>query len=363
MKYGKIKNIHVILLIIAGLLINIFYTKILLYPSLNPRSDFFQAVTNMILSLLMGFGLYAIGIIPPADAKLFLGYSTLIPVFVYSHGYISYFPSLIILMNSLIPSAFFFIVIGLFHLDLKSLKTEIKQTLSLNKLSKIVFFIFSSYFIFKPMFSYLKFRPDIFSYSLILFVFLEIMNKLKTEHFYILCTVLSVFGILFFHNTILSLSFLTNLFITTSVFIFLVLLISNIAEPYFTNNVRISDLMPGMMTEELVKDGNNFLKKKSNIFTIFDIFRSFKEKFTSDICLTLTEKDIGKLKKMKKEGKVKFGTVRITKTIPLAPFMLLGVLLTFLAGGYFIYLFVLIQKIFYLYFHLYIGSITNLGFV
>jgi hypothetical protein len=104
--------------------------------------------------------------------------------------------------------------------------------------------------------------------------------------------------------------------------------------------VKIKDLKPGMMLgERLTRESGNFVKKESKLFTIFDIFRSVKESFASDICMSLTEKDIQKLKGLHRKGKLDFKAVKIAKTVPFAPFMFFGALLTyFLQGSIFYYL-------------------------
>jgi len=339
-KHGKIRNIHVLLLIAAGLLLNVFYTRLLLYPSLDPKSDFFQTVTNMAISLLFGFSLYMAGLMPAADAKLFFGYATLLPVFIYKHGYVSYFPSLVLLINSVIPVAIFYITTSLLRMDLKFMKKEVKESFSPKNLAKTILFIFGLFFIFQPVFSYFNFQPDVLTSSVILFICMELTKKIKPSHLYVLCVILSVARIIFFYSTIASVSFLANFFTTLFAFVLLRILISGIVDFSFTKDVKIKDLRPGMILGEcLVREKGGFVKKESMLFTIFDIFRSVKESFSLDVCTSLTEKDIRKLKEYRKGGKLEFNTVKIANTVPFAPFLFFGVLLTFfLQGSLFYYL-------------------------
>jgi hypothetical protein len=50
--------------------------------------------------------------------------------------------------------------------------------------------------------------------------------------------------------------------------------------------------------------------------------------------------DINKIQLLFKEHKLPFDEIKISKTVPFAPFLFLGTLLTYFAKGYFIYFFV-----------------------
>jgi prepilin signal peptidase PulO-like enzyme (type II secretory pathway) len=105
--------------------------------------------------------------------------------------------------------------------------------------------------------------------------------------------------------------------------------------------VKIKDLKPGMLlNEQLIKTKKGMEKKELSLITIFGMFQCLKEGVFGDVKNMLTEEDIRELKKLKKEKKLKFDEIKIAKTMPFAPFMLFGVLLTyFLQGSLFYYLY------------------------
>jgi prepilin signal peptidase PulO-like enzyme (type II secretory pathway) len=98
--------------------------------------------------------------------------------------------------------------------------------------------------------------------------------------------------------------------------------------------VKIKDLKAGMtLSERLIKTKKGMEKKEFSIITIFDVLTVVKEGFLGDVKTRLTAKDVEELQTLQKEKKLNFDEIKITKTVPFAPFMFFGVLLTYLLGG------------------------------
>jgi hypothetical protein len=114
-------------------------------------------------------------------------------------------------------------------------------------------------------------------------------------------------------------------------FQFLRILTSYLNEFSFTEEVKIIDLKPGMSLGEIItsKKGN-YTKEHIPIITYFDVIRYGKKKISSKFSGKLSEEDIKKIKSLEKKGKIRFHSLKITKTLPFAPFMFLGVLLIYL---------------------------------
>ena len=97
-----------------------------------------------------------------------------------------------------------------------------------------------------------------------------------------------------------------------------------------------------VLGERLVKKKDGYTTIELSFINIFGILKFTKESLLSDINMKLTEEDIEKIQNLYKKGKIKFKTIKIAKTVPFAPFMFLGVLLTYiLQGNIFSYLIVL----------------------
>jgi len=327
-KKGKIKNIHIILLLLAGLIINIFFTKILLSFSFNINSDFIQTITNVSISLLFGFFIWSAGLWPSGDAKLFLGYSLLLPVFTYKYGYVFLFPSLVILINTITPLAFFLIFTSIFQIKLDQFKEYVKKNFKISSLANIILFIFGFSYILNLILSKFSIQPNFILQTIILFALMEIFNKTSRWVATAFSLIGTVLRLIFSFSSVLTFSFLWGISSTLIVFLGLRLFIFYLIEFSFVEPVKINNLRPGMLlTERLVKTKKGYEKREYSIFTIFDVINRMKEGVLSETSMTLTAEDIEKLKEDK------FDSVKIAKTIPFAPFMFFGVLLTYLLQG------------------------------
>ena len=335
-KYGKIKNISILLMLTLGLFVNIFLTKTLSTFDLNMKSDFAQSIINVIISFVFGFVLWTAGIWTQGDAKLFLGYSFLLPVFTYKHGYVSFFPSLVILINTFIPIAIFYILNSFIHVKLKNLKTSVKQIFSSQNVINLILYVFGSFFIFQLFLNYFNTSLNFVLQMIILFILMEVLNKISSKATLIFSVIGFILRITYSFSSIFELPFVFQFLSTTVVFLILKLLLS--FTEFYAQSIRIKDLKAGMMlSERLIKTKKGVEKRELSIITIFDIFQNVKESFMGDVKTRLTGKDVKQLQKMRKEGKLKFDEIKIAKTVPFAPFMLFGVLLTYFLQGSLLY--------------------------
>jgi len=335
-KYGKIKNIAILLMLISGLFINVFFTNTLLAFDLNVKSDFIQSITNIIIAFAFGFFLWTAGLWTQGDAKLFLGYSFLLPVFTYKHGYVSFFPSIVILINTFIPIAAFYIINSFLHVKLKNLKTNIKQILSPNSAINLILFVFGFSFILQLFLNYFNITLNIILQMIILFVLMEILNKISSKAALNLSIIGALLQIIFSFSSIFTPTFLFQFFSTAIIFLTLKILLS-ITE-FYSESIKIKDLRAGMaLSEQLIKTKKGMEKREISLMTIFDIFNSMKEGLLGDVKTRLTEEDVKELQKLRNEGKIKFDEIKIAKTVPFAPFIFFGILLTYFLQGSLLY--------------------------
>jgi len=337
-KYGKIKNISILLMLMAGLFINIFWTKTLSTFDLNIKSDFIQSIISIITTFAFGFFLWLAGLWSQGDAKLFLGYSLLLPVFTYKYGYISFFPSLVVIINTFIPIAVFYILNSFIHTKLKNLKINIKQIFSSKNMMNMILYIFGLFFILQLFLDYFNISLNFVLQMIVLFILMEVLDKISSKATLIFSLVGSLLRIMFSFSSIFTLSFLFQFLSTIIVFSILKLLLST--TEFYSKAVKIKDLKAGMMlSEQLIKTKKGIEKRDISLITVFDIFQSVKEGFFGEVKTRLTEEDVKELQKLRREGKIKFNEIKVTKMVPFAPFMFFGVLLTyFLQGSLFYYL-------------------------
>jgi Flp pilus assembly protein protease CpaA len=336
-KKGKIKNLHITLLLLSGFFINVLFTKTLVGYSLDINSDFIQTITNVSITFLLGFFIWSANMWSAGDAKLFLGYSLLLPIFTYKYGYAFLFPSLAIFINTIVPLAFFLILSSLFRLRLKYFKDYVKKNFRVSDLANTILFIFGSFYILQLILFQFNIQLNFILQVIILFALMEFLNKISHQTSMIFSIVGSILRLILSFSSILTFSFFWEMTSMLLIFVGLRLLIFYIFEFSFVELVKIKNLKPGMLLDErLIKTKKGYEKMEHSLFTIFDILKHMKEGFLTENSMTLTAKDIEKLKKDKK---LKFDTIKIAKTIPFAPFMFFGVLLTyFLQGSLFYYL-------------------------
>jgi hypothetical protein len=111
-KYGKIKNIHLLLGFIYVLFLYsflFFYSYFIIHQPSNSKY-IVELIINGSITFILGYLLWHFNSWAAGDAKLFFIYSLLIPLEFYSKNYVPYFPSSILLIDTflLICLIFFF---------------------------------------------------------------------------------------------------------------------------------------------------------------------------------------------------------------------------------------------------------------
>ncbi len=99
--------------------------------------------------------------------------------------------------------------------------------------------------------------------------------------------------------------------------------------------MRIKDLKPGMILEDVIyKDKEGYKKRVvSAAGFLEEPEKSGQKSVIKPAPEGLNEDDIKRIKELHRTGKLKESEVRIAQTLPFAPFLLAGVLMTILAHG------------------------------
>ena len=314
-KYGKIKNISILLLLLSGLAINIFFTRSLIDST-------FDILINSLIAFSVGFLLWSFNLWSPADVKLFSAFSLLIPFSIYEMGFVKYFPSYIILVNTFVPVAVFFILYSMIKMDVGFLKKEVKKTFRISVILNSFVFILGLSSISLLVYKFFGIKLNLLLQIILLLVILKISEKFKKFSIRNFLVIMLVLSAIFSFKEFFTLSFLRSSLIFFIAFQILRLLISYLDIFSFTKEVQIRNLKAGMsLGEYIVKKGGKYEKEPSYIITYFDVLRNVKKRASSRFTGKLTEKDIKKFKEIDKKKKLGFKTVKIVKTLPFAPFM------------------------------------------
>ncbi|MBL7100864.1 MAG: hypothetical protein ISS23_02840, partial [Nanoarchaeota archaeon] len=174
-KHGKIKNKHLLPALFYSILI---YTILILTLTSYRTAYFTELIIMLALTLFTSFIIWYVGLWTAGDAKLFFTYSSLIPLSVYKYGYIPYFASTNILINTFIPFALFLTVILLFKTNLKQKMISLKTSLKPKQLLTLAVFLFALIWLVNILFSLLTIPPNYFITIFILFLILAFLEKI-----------------------------------------------------------------------------------------------------------------------------------------------------------------------------------------
>lgn len=319
-KYKKIKNSIIILILLVGLFGHLF----LIIQGL-PLLIFFSTTLG---ALLIGIFLWYNNVWSAGDSKLYWSISTALPVTIYKYFYSPFFLEVEILMNTLIPISIILLVFLLLKTNKKQIKNSIKQIINLDYIKSFFINFFAFYTLAYLIFSFLKIPYNyflmIFSIGII-FIFFERIFRKKYKK-YLLYSLCGIMILLILSNSIS----LISIFLIAIAFVILTIFI-NISFEQFCKKIKINNLKEGMVSAENVFLFNEkFIKEKINIF-----FSSIpKNKVLIDTSPKgITKQQIKMLKYYKKIGKIKFDNILIQEPLPFAPLIFVGVVLTLIFHG------------------------------
>jgi hypothetical protein len=353
-KKGKIKNLTVIFIIGFGLGINLYF-----------GGNIFLILLNSGLSFIVGYLLWEFGFWSPGDAKLFTAFSFLIPLSIYKQGSIPFFPSYIILVNTFVPVAIFFLFYSIIKLNIKNLKEKLGEIFTLPSLSGMIIFILGFSVIFEVINQVFNFEINRIFQIILMLVISETSLKFKESHFKIFLILVTILLASLFPTQILSLGFLIGFLFSFITFQFLRLLLSNLDQFSLKEEVKIGNLEPKMiLAEDIIKMDDEYVKYSTPIITYFDIIRTVRKRFSARFRGKLSEEDVNKIHSLRDKNKIKFDTIKISKTIPFSPFIFMGVIITYLLKGSLGFLLIVITEYFSIYFGiLYFKTLLLLGLI
>jgi hypothetical protein len=330
-KNNKIKNYSILFLILAAFFINIYFTRAFIEM---PLASFLNILSGLILAVLI----WIAGLWPAADAKLFVVINFLFPVSFYSHNF-GYFPGISIFINSACVLFLFL----LFHILVKtSFKQKKEAFLSQLKFSfflRVALMTVAIYSVHALISYFFVIQIDYLiwiAFIFFLFWLLEQKLKIKLTYFFVFLIISTIFISLVFDFTF----FTSFLFFRTCILSFVILILFSLiklsTESRFTDSVEIGKLKEGMIPAEMIaEEGNRFIKKSITFFSFLSVLRQ-KRRYKALVGFNpdgLEKKDLGKIQDLYRKGLLDFETLKISRTIPLAPILFIGAILTYFFNG------------------------------
>jgi len=304
-------------------------------------------IYNLLFSVFAGVLLWYIYIWPAGDAKLFIVFSFLIPLNIY---HAEYFISFDFLINTFVPVFFVMLLVLLKNAKRSDMKKSIKHALDPYTLFMATLVITGFMWFFLGLFSLLGLPQDYLITLVVLFVIIEILNKISPFNLEYTYIILAVIRILIDYRNVLTFGFAYYLFSLLFIFMVLRSFVTELGFGMHTLRKKIEDLKPGMCLAEGIReerDGETVKYEKEGItqFTIMGALKDRgKKKFIHNMSFGgLTKKDVERIKRLRKEGKIRFDDILVHTITPFALFLFYGILLTiFLKTNFVFYLKVLL---------------------
>ena len=258
------------------------------------------------------------------DAKLFAVFVFLCPISIYQNT-TTQLPFLEIGFNTLIPICFYLLFILLKNSTTKKKLTALKETLNPKNLGTAIIVIFSISWFNIYIFQWTKIEPNIITNILLIILILNILKLIFEEQTIYLLILISIIRVFLNTDYFTTKTFIFSFVILICIYLVILGFLKRLAED-FSKRVNINKLKKGMvLAEGILKGGIKApIKKIKNAQYIV----------TKDT--PLSQQDINKIKTWHGNGRLHFNTIKINKTIPLAPSLFAGVLMTIISSGNFL---------------------------
>ena len=291
------------------------------------------------IALVFSFFAWHFGLWSAADGKLFLAYSGLVPLVVYSRTYFAYFPSFVILINTFFPVFVYYAIKSVFFTGIGE-KREFIKKIKPGMLIELLLMVFWITWISRLLSVFVNLDIGFLGSILIMVGIIFFVERLT--NIWKISIPLCLLRILFDYYYVFSPAFIWE-FIVMSLILVSIFFVIMFSGGLFTKPVYVKKLKPGMMLSDYVYREKGKYKKMGEM----EMLRMLSEGAgkRSDLLRIgktgegLSREEAEKIKKLEKEKKLDFSVIEVTQTLPFSPFLFLGVLLTVIAGGNFLLLF------------------------
>lgn len=346
-KSGKIRNKWIIIGLAYALITNIaLITYYSLTTSINTQY-LLELTTNFIISILIGYAMWHYNIWSAADGKLFIAFSSLLPLEIYAFGHQKYFPAITLLTNIFLVSIMIMGIALFFKIKQKTImkiaKTFAKENLNIKQLSTSALTIFSIFWLIQLLLAFFKMRNYLLTFAFTM-ILIPLIQKKTGKYFTSMLWIIAGIRILS-DKTIYTKEFLLNFIILILIWRIIYSLIfgsvSKLSQEIFSRKIKIDELTPGMILSEKIdkkkitkkelammkKQTDTELIKQDDYYFIKTSKTGFDNGMINEAAEGLNKTQIREIKKMG------FKKIKISQTIPFAPLIFAGVVLTILAKG------------------------------
>ena len=326
-KCGKIRNRWIVWMIIASLVLWSFFY----FLKIIDLNYMLLLLVFSLASLVIGFFIWVMGIWSAGDAKLYFAFCILMPLPSYASAG---FPPLTILINSIVPIFLFLVGKMVIMSSAKRKLIALKNTLNPKKILLFMLIVFSLMWVSNHLFYFVGIAPNYFLNILAIMFFSKVTSQIVTFNLFKklkiravhLFAIVGIFRVIFEYKSILT-SFFWIEFITLTMGFALIRMFIWELGGVFSKRVAISDLKEGMILADRVNSQGE--KRRIEGFG-YSKFEGKRDLFLSDH-EGLNKQDITKIKTLYNQGKLKFEAIKIQETLPFAPFIFFGVLITILS--------------------------------
>ncbi len=310
---------------------NIVFPAIIVAFFLNFLNGFsFSAfLLNGFLAFLFGFLLWLSGLWSAGDSKLFLAFALLFPLPFFVTA--SIFPAFTILINSFVPAFLLIAVVVLLKTTSRQKIDALKQAFKPDLILSVAIFLFSFYWVLGIFLPFLPIQLDFFTLAIQLFGLdscVDFLLPIQPIYSFAAICLVSLFPNA---PAVLTIEFLSFFFLFLFFVLLLLFFVLRLGFSCFGKPVYINKLKPGMVLLETVVLRSGKLVKKSSLLPSFvNIFGEIKEKpIIESGPKGLGKEDIAVLKKLVKEKKPPFDFLLVQETLPFAPIIFAGTILSF----------------------------------
>jgi len=330
MKYGKIRNKWITASIVYAIAAIILAIVIIIVSGGTIMASYItDFITNILFSTIFGFVIWHFGVLSGGDSKLFIAYSFLVPLSIYTNGYIRFFPSFTIIVNTSLIVLFFLLLNIILKNNMREKITAIKN-IDKRLIIKPIVSMFGLSWVIRIAFSAMGIQYDAFTFFMIVPVIYYSIERFIGKRMEKVYIILAPARILLDYNYILSIGFVYYFMFIVIFYVIISFLLMNMSYDTFSMNIGVHRLKPGMMPAEILykhndkykRMGMNAVNREKEITNPESLFNTKK----------LTADDIKTLRNLANDKKI-CPTLRVYQSMPFAVFIFLGVLLTVLSQG------------------------------
>ncbi|MBT5273010.1 hypothetical protein HN695_07300 [Candidatus Woesearchaeota archaeon] len=320
---GKIRNKHLIIFSLVGLVAYVF----LLVTNYIEIKAFASIMVFTIIGFFLGFVLWFFGMWSAGDAKLYAAFIFLVPIVEYKHVSTVFSP-LSIIINTFLPLFVYYLLRILFFPPFKTKLLVLKKVIHPKNILTYLLVVFSLGWIVRWVLFYFLIEPNFFYIIIGIVVLSRLFIYLFKEHYIIVMVVIAIFRVLLDRDFIFTPEFVTSYLLVTIAYAIIIMFIYEMST-LFVKKVKIDDLEEGMVLAELITKEGKRIKP-----TTYSYSQIQKKGLLVEYSVDgLNDKEVVKLHRAYDDGILKTNYLFVQQTIPFAPFMFLGVLLTIVFNG------------------------------